>query len=232
MFYILITIALIAMLTAYMARGNRTQESTLTSEQAKLAAQEIIDYGSALANAVQKLRLRGIDERGIGFDNQIFITVDGNLISPNNHNPNCSSDTCKIFSTGGQITAKISNPQSYGLEFTPANHIVSPGSWVPYIITMNAVGSANSDLTIVNSGVKRDVCLAINKLLGIDNPDGMPPAVTGGGVNEYNGQAFPTGQAVWGADSIVSGKTEYCYTLAENVNEHKFYNYIKVLLAR
>ena len=87
--YILIAVALIAALSYVVSRGQRGNTSTLTDQQARLAAQEIIDYGNDLANAVQKLRLRGCTDTQVSFENNIVTEYT---------NPNAPADkSCHVF---------------------------------------------------------------------------------------------------------------------------------------
>lgn len=98
--YILLAIALLGGLTYAVSRGNRTNTNALTAEQAKLAAQEIIEYGNVVAAAVQKLRLRGCADTEISFENSFS--------SDNYTNPNAPTDeSCHVFSPiGAQINFK------------------------------------------------------------------------------------------------------------------------------
>ena len=94
--YIIIAIALLAALSVAVSRGNRGSTSTMSDQQAKLAAQEIIDYGNTVAAAVQKLRLRGCTDTQISFENS---AIAGHV------NPNAPADeSCHILSpSGGNI---------------------------------------------------------------------------------------------------------------------------------
>ena len=89
-FYILIAVALFAALSYAVSRNNTGSTDIFTDEQAKLAAQEIIEYGNTVANAVQKLRLRGCSDTEISFENDI---IDGY--------ENGTNTSCQVFHVDG-----------------------------------------------------------------------------------------------------------------------------------
>src|SRR5690606_26138536 len=117
--YILIAVALIAALSVLVSRGGQVNSGLITDQQAKIAAQEIIAYGNTVAGAVQKLRLRGVHETGISFEND--------YTSANYTNGNCGNDSCKIFASGGNIV--YTPPSSLYLDssFESGTHY---GEWV------------------------------------------------------------------------------------------------------
>jgi hypothetical protein len=62
LFYILFAIALLAGLTFAVNRGGQVSTATLSADQARVAASEILDYAGAVSGAVTKLKLRGCTE--------------------------------------------------------------------------------------------------------------------------------------------------------------------------
>lgn len=210
MFYILITIALIAMLTAYMARGNRTQESTLTSEQAKLAAQEIIDYGSALANAVQKLRLRGCLDTQFNFGNTVWTRKNTGVVHSDNHNPSAPDAICDVFGIGaGDIAAKTFSPIHFAKPVL-ADGQIDIGSSNATRLSMPNVGSSEADLVYHIPHVSEAVCERINIALGIQTTGQEIPVISiTGNIPSYNGSYSSSG-TLNDEDGKISGKLTYC----------------------
>ncbi len=59
-YYILLAVALIAALTYFVARDNRASVGLLSEDQARITANEIIEYGNTLASTVEKTKITGV----------------------------------------------------------------------------------------------------------------------------------------------------------------------------
>jgi len=103
-FYILLAVALFAALSYAVSRNNTGSTNIFDEEQAKLAAQEIIEYGNTVANAVQKLRLRGCSDTEISFENDLSSIDYSNTGSP-------TDESCHIFKSNGGNIAYMSPPE-------------------------------------------------------------------------------------------------------------------------
>lgn len=158
--YILIAVALIAALTYTVSRGSRGNTSTLTDQQAKLAAQEIIDYGNDVATAVQKLRLRGCSDTQISFENDI---VTGYA------NPNAPSDnSCHVFDIAGGALSLPDPPAPFAN--TGVNFFDGKYSFI-HAVEWNGVGQTCAspecvDLIMLMFPLNQSVCNQINTALG------------------------------------------------------------------
>jgi hypothetical protein len=71
MFYILIAVALLAALIFAVAQSGRGNIQQVSEEKARLFATEIIQYTGTMANGVAQLRLRGVRDTEISFDNPV-----------------------------------------------------------------------------------------------------------------------------------------------------------------
>lgn len=92
LFYILIAIALMAALSFAVSQSNQGSVSIVNEEKARLIADEMLDYGNTIANAVAQLRLRGCKDTEISFKYPTGGTV----------NPNAPPDnSCHIFEKAG-----------------------------------------------------------------------------------------------------------------------------------
>jgi len=160
-FYILIAIVLLAALTFAINRDNRSSTSTVTTQQAKLAAQEAIEHGDLVKNAFQKLLLRGFEATDISFENNI---VAGYTLST------CATDDCKIFEVnGGSLNwIKASNTANGG-----TNWIYSGVSSI-----LDNGANARSDIVMILPGVTEEVCRNINFTLGVTANISDAPPVT------------------------------------------------------
>jgi hypothetical protein len=169
--YILLGISLLAALTYAVSSGNRTSTGALTGEQAKLAAQEIIDYGNTVANAVQKLRLRGCSDTEISFD-------DGTGIGYTNAN-SPTNKSCHIFDINGAGLTYVKSPEPYYFASNPAWRrsygFMTGSEWDG---NGSTCGSANcADIIMVLMPLDQAICERLNNLIGIT---GTPSATIGG----------------------------------------------------
>jgi len=149
---ILIAIAMFAALSYVVAMGGRTSQSSLTTEQAKLAAREIVAYADTVAKTVQKLRLAGCTETQIGFS---FSGQPGGWAN----NPSSPSDgRCEVFGmNGGKVQyTPISTEWLYNTTTTV---------WWPNGETaVTNIGTTSTELILWARNLKRDVCNEINNI--------------------------------------------------------------------
>ncbi len=222
--YILMAIALLGALSYAVSRGNRTNTSALTAEQAKLAAQEIIEYGNTVATAVQKLRLRGCNDVELDFANSTWKNQDNSLIHPEGHNPNSLSE-CDLFNiSASQISPQQLTKTSFN-EPAAASH-AGKGMARIRVSNLPNVGSNEAELVYQLSQVKNSICLQINKILGVENIANSPP-IFGETTFDYTG-AFPSMPTTIDTNGKITGKLAFCATRDGSTN-HK---YVQVLIAR
>ncbi len=213
--YILLAIALFAALSYAVSDNKGGSTNIFTDEQARLAAQEIIDYGNNVANAVQKLRLRGCSETEISFQN--------NVVSGYNNGTNT---TCQVFhEDGGNINFPTFNETSYDLNAPVIDRISFNGD--NQIIDN---GSGDSELIFFNSAIKQNICENINNILH-DNQ----AAFTGGditvGSTKFTGSYSGSPDTMCGgsADSTTTG---CCHETVGCGGGGECYHFYQVLLAR
>src|SRR5262249_36573959 len=98
LFYILIAVVLLAALSYAVALSGRGNFNAVTEEKAKLLATQIIEYANIMSNAAAQVRLRGIKDTDLCFDNAGWGNADYT-------NPSCSDSATKIFDLkGGGVT--------------------------------------------------------------------------------------------------------------------------------
>jgi hypothetical protein len=231
-FYILLAIALFAALSYAVSRGNRGNTSMMTDQQAKLAAQEIIEYGQTVANAVQKLKLRGYADHQLDVSNDVFLLQNGNPISTSNNA--CSEEGCRLFNiNGGGIVAKNAPEIAHGNVPITGGGISSPGQGNFRAIIINNVGSSEPDLVFAHTNINQETCLQINTLLGIENPSNLPP-VEDYHVGNYTGDLTSFPPPSLGTDPIgdevttLAGQSAFCVTNGSD----PYYSYYQVVIVR
>jgi hypothetical protein len=165
-FYILVAVVVLAALIAAVARTGRETITSLTSDQQRLLATEIIGYGDSMAKAAAQMRLRGTKFNQFSF---------------------ASPDLPAGYGTYGSApTHEIFNPSGGGINYKqpPATAMTTAGDYS--FVATNAINNVGMtcaaascvELLIVASPLRQDVCSRIDALLGIvTNDDDPPPEV-------------------------------------------------------
>lgn len=169
LFLILIAVALFAALSYAITQSGRGSGSA-AKEQAVLEAAKLLQYATNIQQAVSRMRLvNGCSDTSISFENTV-ISGYANASAPVNK-------SCHVFDVAGggqtwQLPAAGSGTTNNWF-FTGESCVYAVGTGLTDCYTAN--GAADSDLMIALSGVSKDVCVQINKGLGINNPSGNPP---------------------------------------------------------
>lgn len=149
---ILVAIAMFAALSYAVVQGGRNSQSSLTKEQAKLAAREIVAYADTVAKAIQRLRLAGCTETQISFE----IPNPPGGWAANGSAP--TDKSCTVFDiNGGKV------------QYTPINtqwlYSTTTTVWWPNGQTaVDNIGTVNPELILWARNLKRDVCDEINNI--------------------------------------------------------------------
>ena len=133
----------------------------MTTQQAKLAAQEILEQSEIVKTAFQKLILRGYQPTDISFENNI---IAGYTLST------CTIDDCKIFATSGGA-----------LNWLSAATIAANGNnWIYSGVSAIEDNGASSeyDIVMILPNVNDEVCRNLNLNLGITSALSDPIPVT------------------------------------------------------
>lgn len=226
-FIILVAVALFAALGYAFMQGNRGSTSMMTNEAAKAYASSIIAYGNDINGALKRMSLRGVQPTQFDFGNTIMQLNNGTIITPVGHNTNCTTETCQVFSSkGGGIMPKKAPAGSVQNTESPGQATaMQEGAWQVYEGNVDGVGTSASDVIIMSAYIKKDVCIQINNLLGVNNPSGNPPVITTS-VLTYNGSFSATGTVSGG---VVTGASSYCYEISSRPG---VYNYLTTVFVR
>lgn len=234
-FLIFLAIGLFAAVSYAVLDGSRAGGASLTREQSRLAAQEIIAYGDSIANAVQTLRLRGCGDTELSFANDVFKNQAGVISTPEGHNPIApASGQCDVFKPqGGNILARHVSPTGTKIYAPgPPPAYGAKGGLSAFSFISTGIGTPAHELFGVIGFIERSTCLEINELLGIENPGGEPPEETApaGSANKYNGSYLQN--YIIGDENLQLGSASaFCKSAAPTLNP-KEYHYFKVLIAR
>ena len=153
LFFILIAVVLLGVLTAVLSRSSSTVDQSADYEQQTVRASQIVRYAKSIEAAVQEMQLRGISERDISFAN----TVTTNIYT----NGFCDDDTDSSFPD-----CLIFDQEGAGLTYLPAPNLSNDGSDWLFVGTndVTGVGTTDPDLIMILPIVRDSVCTAINRL--------------------------------------------------------------------
>lgn len=167
-------IALLAMLTALVNRGTRTGQGMIGTEQARLAATEIMAYANNVANTVRQLRINGCSDTQISFESAATGTQYDNTSAP-------ADNSCDVFHPNGGGMRHITFPENYSKGTAGLAAIFKNIYFISGYDCLSNVGTGGDAATCWNNGtnddteliiaavdIKDEICLEINKRAGID----------------------------------------------------------------
>lgn len=233
--FILIGIFLLGGLTVLLTRTGTDTEETGSNEQATVAATRILRATSGMKSAVHQMLSRGCSESGLSFETPEW---------PRYANTSAPSDkSCHLFDPkGGAID----------YQFLPESYINTAYSAAPYYgywvfmgrICIDNIGPYGGDdcktsvenpneLLVVASFVRKDICMALNRILGHPwtdipaEPNTPWPAAYAEGIynttNKYEPTPYP------GMTALLSGKEAACF---ETTTVPGTYHFYQILIPR
>lgn len=231
LFLILIAVVLFAALSFAISQSTRTTGGSANDDDANLLAAQVAQYGSALTNALVRMRLS---------NNCTDITI--NLFHAsftyNYTNPAAPvSNFCNVFDArGGGVVAQVP-PIKAVPTGSPTNQY-----WYVSCMAVKGIGTdangANSKELIVQSFLNKDVCMKVNQKFGITNTGGNPPQVSAAQTDPASAAAcqyigsyadtFMIGTSGAGEGVELDGHETGCY---QNTAD-QLYRFYHVLLAR
>lgn len=182
LFLILLGIILLAALTFALAPSSgRRQSGAMSAEDATLAANEIMSHANKVSQGVQQLMINGCMDTDINFENSAV----ANYVNPNAP----ADDSCDVFSKAGAglewrdpktewLDSAHSARISYGeVVYTGGTCVARVGTGG--ILCASQDSSTDSEIIMLYPYIKKEICLQINKSLGIQETAGEPPSESG-----------------------------------------------------
>jgi len=165
--FILIAVALFGALSYTFMRGNKSGQGNLTSNQARIAAQELLAFFNAVEKAANKLRARGCSESDISFANSVdtgpFITGNDSASAP-------VDKSCHVFDSAG---AGLNMNMDWTKYQIPLASIPVPYQSQYANVRFNgdyaaivSLGTNTTELSMAINWVKPEICDAYNQILG------------------------------------------------------------------
>lgn len=240
MILILIAVALFGAISFAMMQGSRVGTGTISGEQAKIAASEMIQYAQNIKNAVKSLKINGCS------DNQISFEGTGLAASYVNGS---SSAKCQVFNSSGG-GANYIKPNPDWLEMSTSaqpqygQYVFTGMHWINGVGTsVNNASLTDKEIMLVLPYVTRQVCIEINKILNVKNDgagDGPPLDNTAGvafNVSNLFAGTFTAGTQLdsgsSGSGTEIDGKQAACVQgMITGASGGPYYGFYTVLVAR
>lgn len=148
LWFILIGVALLGALTMVLSRGGSSTDQSGDFEQRQVKVSQMLRYAKSIEAGIQQMRLRGVSENDISFDNSETATSYAN--------GNCTTTDCLIFDVGGA-----------GLTYTaPPSGVSTATEWIfSGTNDVSTVGTTAPDLVMFLPDVRSSVCNHINRVL-------------------------------------------------------------------
>jgi hypothetical protein len=236
LWFILVAIALLVALTVAVTRSSETSEDTGMRDRNRVMATDVLRTMRSTEQAVGQLMLKGFGENNISFENNVFAGYT---------NPLCTNEECRIYDTARGVGLTYKKPTADWLDPSFSTQTEPEfGQWyfsgrtcIQDVGTGGAGCDANvseAELLMILPWVKRDLCIEINRLVGVDNPGtpASPPRLAA--------DAFPATydlfQGTFEAGAIISdislnAKKTACFE-ADSVHPSDGFHVYHVLIAR
>ncbi len=221
--FILLAIVLIGALTMTLSRGGSSVDQSGDFERARVIVTQMMRYAKGLEVAVQNMQMRGISESDISFENAVTTT--------DYSHANCDSATrkeCLVFHVeGGGMTYQAPPSRAASATEWIFTGDINVGSTAGPVGTTAA--ATGNDLLIVLEGVRKAVCIQLNREVDVDNPGGDPPVDTTGVSYGAYGGSFSGNKVLEGDPGTdLNRKRTGCY-YDDGTDKYYFYH---VLLVR
>ncbi|MCB1651254.1 MAG: hypothetical protein KDI46_04300 [Alphaproteobacteria bacterium] len=169
LWFILIAVVLLGALTMVLSRGGSNIDQTGDVEQSRILASQILRYAKGVETAIEKMKLQGVSENDISFENSTTTT--------DYTNANCTDTACRLFDVGGAgLEYKNFSSANDGSDwiFTGANNVGTAAGPVG-----TTASSSGNDLIMLLPNAKTALCKQINRDLGVGTAGTLPTETTG-----------------------------------------------------
>jgi hypothetical protein len=222
LWFILLAIVLLGALTILLSRGGTSVNQSGDVEQARIKSGQLMRYAKGIEASIDQMKLRGVSESLISFENDDTAT--------DYTNAGCTTNDCKVFANGGGgQTYNKPGGVNDGSDwiFTGANNVGT----IAYPVGTTASRTGN-DLVMLLPNVSTEVCIQANKDLGVAIDSTIPEDSTGIATTPFTG-TFDTTLVTIDGDPTpfeLDGHAAGCFT-DTGATPHVTYFYY-VILAR
>lgn len=206
LFLILLAVALFAALSYAVTQSNRSGGNNITKEKAELMASELIQYAYAIEQAMMRMRLSGSYK---GW--QISVHSDYNYNS--SENTSCPDNGCKLFHPeGGGLSPRLFPEAFFNTDLSSYQNPSFGQKLFFFMRTIQDVGTTQSDVYFTIGHIKDEICLAINKKVGIGNTIPTDSAIDPLANFSQTRTAYPGILGIIGdSDPLLAGQLTGCF---------------------
>jgi hypothetical protein len=222
LFLILIAVALFAALSFVVTQSTRSTPGGVGKEKTLLQLNQVHNYGVNIKTAVSRLLTNGGSFDRLSFEDARF--------SADYTNPNCSTDSCRVFTSIGGSATWAEPPEGFN---DGSDYIISGHSQVKGIGIDAPADPAAAELLLIVPNVSESTCLAINTTLNGGETTPIPNDSSGcivdtGAANFYYRGSFTGANVVEDtADpNAFKARYEYCVRCPGAPDTYHFYSVI------
>lgn len=227
LWFLMVAIVLLGAITMVISRSGSSVDQSGDVEQQRIRAGQIMRYAKSLESAIQEMRLRGISENDISFENPDTAT-------------NYTNASCDAAADASFPDCLLFDVQGAGLRYQAPPTGTNDGSeWI--FSGANNVGSAadpvgttaarsGNDLVMLLPSANTALCIQINRELDVGVAGTLPTETTGIDTAAFTG-AYANSLTLIDGDPalLLDGEEAGCFIDANDSNKVYFYY---VLLAR
>jgi hypothetical protein len=227
---ILFIIAILAILAGAIAAGNSGFSGSTSKENAKIMASTILQQSEAVSNCVQVVRSNGYNDTQISFQVPAgtFMTANGQDNGQITPLAECTTDACQVYMIdGGGCSPQTALMPQDAFDQTYVNNN-GLAAYCPLgnnmacrapdiLLTQFLIEGASPQihLSIKDEMIKKDVCMAINNIVGIPNPSGDAPqgVLSEVGVGAYDSSWYG-GSLSFDSSQTYTANKDFCFGYA------------------
>lgn len=216
-FWIFLMIFLFAALSLALTQGFRGSSATVGKENARLLAQEVVDYANGYRTAIKALRIDGCKDIELNFETPLNTTYVNNSLAP--------ATGCDVFDQRKNGVTYIAPEEEWTDETQSASEgygqlIITGLTDVEGVGTTCANGDPCTELLLFVPFISKDVCIGIDNLLGVELDNGDPPQITGDiEAGRFDG-VYSRDESLEDTAGRLAGKQSACFE-----GDQQFLNY-------
>ncbi len=183
LWFILIAVALIGMLTAVLSRSGSSVDQSGNIEQGSIKISKILRYGKSIEAAVQDMVLNGISENDVSFENSTTAT-------------DYTNGDCDAAADQAWPSCLLFDERGAGLAYQSFDDLNDGSEWI-FTGAIN-VGTAADPIGTYGSGLGNDLvmllpnvglsfCKQLNKKYGVGVSGTIPVETTGIATTAFTG---------------------------------------------
>ncbi len=225
---IFIFAALFGALSFAMLQGSRSGKSSLTTEQARLKAVEIIEYATGVQNAVKSMLIDGCTDTNLSFATPANASYYLNSAAP-------ADFRCHVFyPQGGAIKYAPAPDGAQNVKLFTGNPQRDTNQYF-YAGTMQFFALNAPDLSLWLLHVDKNVCAQVNTILGIDSETATITSIAVDSSRPYKGASSYQNLGLIGDTGSLMRKKMGCIESTNGVNSDSspgVYNFYAILIER